>query len=216
MRDDDEQGRPPRSRPRARRPAGPVPPGRAPDAASLREAALAHLARFAATEAVLVRALDRAIGRWSRRAAAFGIEPELIAAQVAAARPAARAVARTLVASGVLDDAAFAEARTRSLSRGGRSRRAIEAHLAQRGVAPSLVENALEQAGGSDLNAALLQARRRRIGPFGAPGALDDPAARARALGALARAGFDRDTAERALGFDPEEAMRLVLARHGG
>ena len=199
---------------RRQRPAGPIPPGPAPQTASLREAALAHLARFAATRAVLVRVLDRRILRWSRRALDFGVDPDQVAARMAEAKQAARAVAAALVAAGVLDDASFAAARTRSLSRGGRSRRAIGAHLAQRGVAPDLVESALEQAAGSDLASALLQARRRRIGPFGPPGALDDPAARPKALGALARAGFDRDTAERALDADPEEAERIVLARH--
>ena len=49
---------------RAERPAGP-----APTRAKLHEAALAHLAKFSATEAGLIRVLDRRIARWARRGA---------------------------------------------------------------------------------------------------------------------------------------------------
>ncbi len=202
-----------RNRPPARS-GEPVDPGPAPHAGRLRDAALAHLARFAATEAGLVRVLDRKIARWSRQAAAAGRASDEIAAAVREAREAVRTVAGSLAGAKVVDDAAFAESRARSLSRGGRSRRAIGAHLAGRGVAPELIETALEGAAGSDLQSAVLQARKRRVGPFGDPAALDDPAAWNKALSALARAGFDRDTAERALRMDPEEAEALVLARH--
>ncbi|MCQ8278403.1 RecX family transcriptional regulator [Acetobacteraceae bacterium KSS8] len=202
---------PGRARPRS---GEPVDPGPVPTAGRLREAALAHLARFAATEAGLVRVLDRKIARWSRQAGDAGRPSDEIAAAVREAREAVRAVAASLAGARVVDDAAFAESRARSLSRGGRSRRAIGAHLAGRGVAPELIETALEEAAGSDLRSAVLQARRRRIGPFGDPAALDDPAAWNKALAALARAGFDRDTAERALRMDPQEAEAFALARH--
>ena len=39
-----------------------------------------------------------------------------------------------------------------------------------------------------------------------------DEAARLKALGALARAGFPRDVAERALDLSPEEATERLLA----
>ena len=64
---------------RPRRPAGPP-----PNAARLREAALAHLARFAATEAGLRRVLERRIARWARAAEAEGQAREAIAASTAA------------------------------------------------------------------------------------------------------------------------------------
>ncbi|MGI4953795.1 MAG: hypothetical protein ACRYGM_18485, partial [Janthinobacterium lividum] len=60
--------RDPSSKPARRMPvAGPV-----PDRASLHEAALRHLTRFAATEAGLVRVLDRRVQRWLRLAEAEG------------------------------------------------------------------------------------------------------------------------------------------------
>ena len=103
----------------------PRPAGSAPGEHALREAALHHLARFATTEAGLIRVLDRRVERWARRAAAEGAEE--VAPQAAAARIQVREVARDLARAGAVDDATFAAARTRSLpapgARAGRWRR---------------------------------------------------------------------------------------------
>jgi regulatory protein len=171
-----------------------------PDRAALHEAALGHLARFAATEAGLVRVLDRRIARWAREE---GAEAEA----VASAREAAREVARGLALSGVLDDKAFAEARARSLLRAGRSRRAVSAHLAAKGVDAALAQKVLPD-DADELASALAFARRRRLGPF--RGAAGDEAARRRELGALGRAGFPRAVAEQALAMEPDAAELLV------
>ncbi len=72
-----------------------------PDEAALHEAALAYLARFAATEATLTRALLRRIDRWARRSGSTG------AAAQAAAGAAARGVVARLVAAGAVDDHGF-------------------------------------------------------------------------------------------------------------
>ena len=199
--------------------AGPAPrreppAGAAPDAASLREAALAHLARFSSTEANLVRVLQRRIVGWAQRASREGQPAEAIAEQVARARDAAVEVARAMVAMGAVDDAAFAAARARRLSRAGRSRRAVAAHLAAKGVAPGTAGELLEAGAVDERTAALAHLRRRRQGPFAAPGAAADPALRLRALAGLARAGFPREVAEAALDTDPDEAeSRLIAAR---
>ncbi|MBE7212038.1 MAG: RecX family transcriptional regulator [Gluconacetobacter diazotrophicus] len=202
---------------RSRRPPD-LPPGPAPAAADLRDAALRHLARFSATEAGLLRVLDRRIDRWSRRSEHAGAEPDAVAAAAAAAREAARAVSATLVRERILDDAAFAAGRARSLNRSGRSRRAIGAHLMQQGVGAELAQEALPERGAeadaAELAAAVMQARRRRVGPFAPPDLPDDESGerRHRALAALARAGFGRDVAERALDLDPEAAEDMVNA----
>ena len=114
---------------RPRRPAGPP-----PNAARLREAALAHLARFAATEAGLRRVLERRIARWARAAEAEGQAREAIAASTAALNTEIATIAKSLVAAGAVNDAAFAESRARRLARSGHSRRAISAHLAAKGI----------------------------------------------------------------------------------
>jgi regulatory protein len=189
---------------RAPRPAGP-PPG----AARLEEAAVAHLARFAATEAGLRRVLQRRVDRWARAAEAEGVED--VARQAALARAAAAEVAKRMVAKGAVDDAAFAESRARRLLRTGKSRRAALAHLAQRGVAAGTAAAALPEEAGAELDAALAFCRRRRIGPF-ATGESD----RMKALAALARAGFPREVAQEALEMDPDAAQdRLIAARQG-
>jgi regulatory protein len=178
----------------------PPPPGKPPNARTLHDAALRHLARYSTTQAGLLRVLTRRIDRWARAAAA---EPEI----VAESRAAARAVVTRLVAAGAVDDAAFAAGRARSLARAGRSRRAIGAHLAARGVPPDLA--ALPDDPAAELSAALSFARRRRIGPFRQP---PDPEQRLRDLGRLARAGFPQPVAEAALRMALDEAEALVIA----
>lgn len=193
-----------------RRPAA----GPAPDAGRLREAALLHLARFAATESGLVRVLQRRVARWAQRAEAEGQESAAIARVVAQGRAAAQEVARRLVREGAVDDAAFAASRARRLQQSGRSRRAIAAHLAAKGVDAGTAGATLEAEATDELVAALGYLRRRRAGPFAATP--PDDAARLKVMGALARGGFPREVAERALALEPEEAVdRLLAARRG-
>lgn len=184
----------------------PRPAGKAPSQASLHEAALRHLSRFATTETGLVRVLDRRVQRWARAAGAEGAET---GEGVAAAREAVRAVARALVAAGVIDDAAFARAGAARLARAGRSRRATTAHLAGKGVAAGVAAAALPSAE-EEVGAALAYARRRRIGPFRLGGEVD-AAVRQKELAAMGRAGFPRGVAERALAVPPEDAAAMVL-----
>jgi regulatory protein len=175
--------------------AGPPPTER-----TLHDAALAHLARYGTTRQGLVRVLDRRVERWAR--AMEDVDPEI----VRAAKAAVRVVADRLVAAGAVNDAAFAESRARSLARIGRSRRAIAAHLAARGVDGEVAQAVLPQDPAEDLAAAIAYARRRRIGPFrrGEADAM-------RELAMLARAGFSRDIAEQALEMDPDAAEALLI-----
>jgi regulatory protein len=181
-----------------------------PDAATLHDAALAHLARYAATEIGLRRVLERRVERWARAASVGGADREAVATQAAAARAVVRDVVARLVAAGAVNDATFAENRSRSLVRAGRSRRAVVAHLAARGVDSEAARVAMPEDAGTELAAALVLARRRRIGPFRQVDA-NEPAQRQRELAILARAGFPQDVARRALAMDFEEAEALVI-----
>ena len=189
---------------RPRRPAGPP-----PNAARLREAALAHLARFATTEAGLKRVLERRIARWARAAEAEGQPRESTAASIAALHAEIATIAKSLVAAGAVNDAAFAESRARRLARSGHSRRAIAAHLAAKGIAAEAAATALPEGEAAEFLAALAFCRRRRLGPF-ARVAPDAPA-RMKALAALARGGFAQSIARRALAMDPAEAEEALL-----
>jgi regulatory protein len=181
-------------------------PGGVPDAGDLHDAALAYLARYASTEAGLRRVLERRIGRRARRADG---DAEAVATQVEAARAIARDVVARLVAAGAVNDASYAESRARSLTRAGRSRRAVALHLAAKGVDPAVARNALPDDDTSELAAALVLARKRRIGPFRA-GAPPDEAGRRRELAVLARAGFPEAVARQALTMAAERAEALV------
>jgi regulatory protein len=190
--------------PRAPRLAGPP-----PDAATLHDAALTYLARYGATEAVLRRVLERRVDRWKRQAERGGLDTEMAAAQAAKARDAVRQVVAQLVAAGAVNDAAYAESRAHSLVRAGRSRRAVAASLAAKGVDPATAATAMPEPGSSELAAALVLARKRRIGPF-RTGAVPDDAGRRRELGVLARAGFPQSVARQALAMEREQAEALV------
>ncbi|MGH7154067.1 MAG: RecX family transcriptional regulator [Acetobacteraceae bacterium] len=187
-----------------------VPSAPPPDESTLHAAALAYLARYAATEAGLRRILDRRIDRWARDR-----DRDEVAGQVAEARRAALTVVARLAESGAVDTAAFAEGRARSLARGGRSQRAIAAHLAAKGVDAELVRETLARGPSSELAAALALASRRRIGPFRS-GEPPDDAGRRRELAVLARAGFPHGIAVQALRIGREEAEAMVRSLRQG
>jgi len=180
-------------------------PGPAPDARRLREAALAHLARFAATEAGLARVLTRRVERWARSME----DAEAALPQRQAALAAIPGIISELRALGALNDEAFAASRARRLARSGKSRRAAIVHLAAKGIDAGLAAAATESQAAQDVASACAYLRRRRLPPFGAGDAL-------KAMAALARNGFDRDTAERALALDAESAEALVIALRRG
>lgn len=177
-----------------------------PEAGSLSQAALNYLARYAATEAGLRRVLMRRIDRWAR----LQTDAEAAATVIQSARAAVDAVVKRLADSGAVSDTAFAESRARGLIRGGQSRRAIEMRLLSKGVAPELARAAAETDRETELSAALVLVRKRRIGPYRAVDNAD-PSMRLKELALLARAGFPRDIAERALATDRDEAETRIL-----
>jgi len=183
--------------------------GSPPDAAKLHDAALDYLARYAATEAGLRRFLERRVDRWSRIARAEARDVDAVDRQTVDARSAVREVVACLAAAGAVNDATFAEIKARTLVRAGRSRMAVAAYLAAKGVAADVARSVLPEDATSELAAALTVARRRRIGPFRA-GAVPDQAGRRRELAILARAGFPQSIASQALSMATDEAEALV------
>lgn len=173
-----------------------------PTPATLREAALRHLARYATTETNLLRVLNRRIDRWARTA------PE--GTDTATPRQQAKEIVRQLATIGAVNDTAFAESRARSLTRAGRSRRAIAAHLATKGIDPETLRAQLPDNPEAELTAALIQTRRKRIGPFAATP--PDPPTRLKHLATLARAGFSQAIARQALAMPRAEAEQVLQA----
>ncbi len=164
----------------------------------LHEAALAYLGKQAASSAQLKRVLERRVMR--KKA-----DPEETA-------PMILRIIERFKGNGLLDDAKYAANKAASLARTGRSRRAISAHLQQKGVSQETVRASLPE---DDLVSAITFARKRRVGPFAREveeGETRDEAftRKKKALGAMARAGFSFDVCDRVLRMDLEEALERM------
>lgn len=116
--------------------------------------------------------------------------------------------------AGLLNDDVYAAGAIRSLRLRGLSTRAIEARMALKGVPAALVKKTLQEIDGlqdndPNLIAALRQARKKRIGPY-LPPDKDASSLQDKHLAALARAGFDFETARKVLQMDKEEAEEYL------
>lgn len=172
---------------------------------ALHEAALAYLTHRSASVAQMRKVLKRRIASWARRAAEGDVE-----AGVASAEAAAEAVIARLVASGLLNDAAYAERRAEALTRAGKSRRAVAFELARKGVAPETARAATPQDGETELAAAAALMRKKRLGPYSRTSEPPDEKTKRRWLGAFARGGFSLSTAQRVLRMDRDAADALL------
>ena len=193
----------PDAKPRTRREPRPLP---APDEAGLQSAALTYLARYAATQAGLARVLQRRVDRWARQQAG---EMDQVSATVGRARVLIASLVQRLAASGAVDDAAFAQSRARSLARAGRSRRAIGAHLAGKGVPGQIAAEMSVRNATQDLAAALIHCRKRRLGPWRKVDIT--PELRRKELANLARAGYAQAVASAALRLTQDDAEQRII-----
>lgn len=143
----------------------------------LQRAAMHYLERYAAPAAQLRRVLERKVVLSCRH---HGDEPGRFSGLLD------EVVARC-VASGLVDDRRFAEARAASLRRRGQSTRAVAAKLAAKGVTRDLASEASAVEPEDELAAARIAAKRKRLGRWGKG---DRTINRQKDLAALARAGF--------------------------
>jgi regulatory protein len=196
---------------------GPSKLGPAPNEAALREFALASLARRALSQKGLSLTLSRKIARWARAALRAGRDAEAVDADVQRAQVHVQAITLRFAEVGLIDDTRFAAARATSLARSGKSKRAIAQHLALKGVATETARSAISTDPEDEFRAALVLARRRRIGPFARPEKSKTPDdarnARRKGMAALARAGFDFTVVDRVLRTplsEAEERLRNI------
>ena len=170
----------------------------------LERAALSYLERYASSTANLRHVL---MTRVKRSAFFHGTDPERGAAWV-------DAIIARYAAAGILDDGAYAELHAERLFAQGYGRQRIALKLRQKGVGSDAIgmalDNLAEQVLEPDLLAALRYAKRRRLGPYRSR---DRPERRDKDLAALARAGFDIDTARRVI--DTENADELFAEAEG-
>ena len=156
----------------------------------LEGAALRYLERFDCSVSKLRKVLTDRVAK----AARAGVE------EAAAAPAHIEAILERYQSSGLLNDERFAKNFTeRQRDRGG-SRRVIEQKLRMRGITPEVVQQLLPrgESAQTELEAAQAFARRRRLGPHRKPETRE--AYHRKDLMALARAGFDYDTASRVIG----------------
>jgi regulatory protein len=177
-----------------------------PDAARLYQAAVHYLARYAATEAGLRRILTQRIDRWARGQSDW----EVVQPVIEAARASVDGVIERLMKAGAVSDTAFAESRAKGLVRSGLSNRAIQARLVAKGVPRDVARTASSTDVESELAAALVLVRKRRIGNYRVAGEADD-AIRIKEMGVMARAGFSRDIARQALETPREDAENRIF-----
>jgi regulatory protein len=170
----------------ARSPRKPAPPL---DPATLTAIAVRYVERFQTSRARLLRLLQQKL---RQRGWDDGLPPPDLAA-----------IADRMVELGYVNDTAFAEARTRGLTRRGMGAGRVRSSLAAYGIDHDVSSAALE--GHDALAAAIDFARRKRLGPFGPPAA--DPKIRNRQMGAMARAGHPQALARAILNARTEEEL---------
>ncbi|MBR2124620.1 MAG: RecX family transcriptional regulator [Acetobacter sp.] len=222
--------------------------------AKIRNAALSYLARFGTTRSGLVRVLTRRVTEWHKKEKAtpkgavkqetgldsgvadaglnFGQDSEKIVTQDL--KGLVDDVVQEMVDLGLVSDYEFARSCANRFMRTGRSIRAVEGYLTGFGVEESVKDSVLNKQEESDrfneterdLCAAVVLARKRKLGPFASSLEVETEtnettgaqprhvekkyAEKKRALGIFARAGFVRDIAERVLTMDEEEAWQWL------
>ena len=176
-----------------------------PTPQNLANAALHYLGRYAASEASLRQVLRNRLWRAAQQHPGFSDDRD----RMTALQGAIEQLIEKYKKLGVLNDAALAEAKVKSLRREGRSCRAIIQKLGMKGISRSLVKSALEKNADdvspeeAEINAATILARRRKMGPFRKISA--DADVRRKDLAAMARAGFSLDIARRVLNAERVE-----------
>lgn len=172
----------------------------------LHNAGLYYLQRFASSTAQFRRVMGRKIDKSCRAHPEQPLEECHKFLDI---------VVESFQRSGLLNDELYATGAVRSLRQRGLSARAIMAKMAIKGVPADLIHKTLNEIDGhtegdANLVAAIKHARRRRIGPFLTPGKEIDEHMQNKHLAAMARAGFDFQTAQRVLKMDKAEAECLI------
>ena len=159
----------------------------------LENAALFYLQRYASSAANLRRVLLRKINRSCK----FHDVP------AAPFTPLVDGLLTRYIAVGLLNDESYARAKAQTLRRAGKSRQAIHAKLAIKGLSTAQIEDALhiadEESDNAELTAAQRHAKKKRIGIYRTDGLTQDPALKQKELAVLARAGFSYEIARKAL-----------------
>jgi regulatory protein len=152
------------------------------DRAALERLALRYVEKFATSRGRLAEYLKRKV---RERGASEPLDPH--------------AVAERMAERGYVDDGAYAESRARGMARRGMGERRVSQALRQAGIDTDQILRATEDA--SPVAAALVFARRRRIGPYAT--SVADSKVRDKQVAALVRAGHGFALAKRIADLPP-------------
>lgn len=172
----------------------------------LENKALHYLGRYATTEARLKTVLERFAKRKMDDE-----DPERM-------RPLIDKMVKDCAEKGYVNDHVFAEQKTASLRRQGSSRFQIKRKLFERGVDADVITTAIEDHDAEDerdpeIHAALIYARKRRLGPYARPPHGQSEMKEGwknKHYASFARAGFNAKTVGIIMGLEsPEDAEAL-------
>lgn len=170
--------------------------------------ALHYLARYASTRA----RLEDVLLRFARRKLELA-DPDLVRRLIADVIDEAEQL-------GYINEAVFASQKVRAGRLAGRSGRALGQKLLQAGLTKEQIGAAItEQAAGqenAELAAALVYARKRRLGPYASAPDRPDPNWQQREIARLARAGFSWDICQQVLGLEDRVSADICYAAASG
>lgn len=156
---------------------------------SLTNVALFYLRKHSASRKGLVQMLERKVKLALR---AKGGDPAEVKVIV-------DAVVAHMEKNGYVDDARFAESKTASLHRQGKSSRVIQMKLREKGIEPALAAKSAISTPEREFEAACMLVKRKRLGR--------DPERKQKDFAVLMRAGFGSDLARQALKASADEQV---------
>ncbi len=161
------------------------------DPATIRGLAVHYVGRYATTQARLKQYLERKLRErgWDD----------------SAPRPDLQAIVSEFARLGFVDDDQFAAARVSSLLKRGYGASRLNFALRHAGISAEKAASASRIDADSAYQAAMIFARRKRLGPFGPP--LDDAKVRSRAVAAFVRAGHSYEIVRKILEIDSVDGI---------
>lgn len=178
----------------------------------LQEYAMTYLSRYSNTEKGLLRVLKAKMRRWAVKAEQEGMEPTEITSGLKKGYQQIPDILAKVKRLGIVNDQTFAEYKVNSLIRSGRSQKVIQNKLLQKGVAFQVVQSVLDQYQDKDIElfAALIYARKRRVGPFRRNDRELTIDKRQKEQLSFARGGFSFMITDRVLSMDLAEAEEII------
>ncbi|MDI2112279.1 regulatory protein RecX [Commensalibacter nepenthis] len=178
----------------------------------LQEYAMAYLARYNNTEKGLIRVLKAKLRRWALKSEQEGIDQSKIDNGIQQGLQQIPQIIAKVKKIGIVDDCSYTEYKMNSLIRSGRSQKAIQNKLLQKGVAFEVIQSVLGQYQDQDteLLAALVYARKRRIGPFRRVDREVTHESKQKEQSSFARGGFSFVMVDKVLSMELAEAEETI------